>query len=92
MLRLANSADAFPETAELDVIPDVTLNPGPATGGYEEPFFSVVYRSRPGLPNIVGGELTLEFTPELFASVLNERAMNARGIVKAPVQEKEIKP
>lgn len=80
ILRAADSAAAFPD-AEAEFLPDVTLNPGPATGSFDEPFFTVAYRSRPGTGNIYGGETTREYDATLFASIVNDWALNARGIV-----------
>ena len=80
ILRASNSSDAFPD-ADKALIPDVTMNPGDPVGGFSQPFFSLVYRSRPGQGNVYGGEMTREFDPHLFSAMLNERATNARGVI-----------
>lgn len=83
VLRLAASDRAFPD-ADIRYIPEVTLNPGSPTGSYRSPFFSVVFRTRPGLSKIGGGETTREYAPAVFAGLLAERASNARGVTILP--------
>lgn len=86
VLRLAQSSQGFSD-ADLrlrPLLPDDTLNPGPPTGSYASPFFSVVFRTRPGISRIGGGETTQEYAPKIFAVLLVERAQYARGVPALP--------
>jgi len=79
VLRAANSSAAFPDVDDR-FVPDRTKKPENGSA-YTEPFFSIVYRSRPGTDSVLGGETTMEYSVALFSYLLRERALNAQGLV-----------